>query len=219
MVRALSLPVFQDRPLPEPAIGVLRKHRLSHLKELAVGRSIREARMRRACDSMTCTSVCCSTGVLADREEHARILAHTEAIQGVMDSDQEKDPTRWFDDEQIDDPDFPSRVAIGTSASGPRGCVFLNREGRCVLQKATLEGRVPVVLKPFYCTAFPITIDQGMLMLDVDNVAGTAHCCQPASDGERTALDAFRDELVHVLGAEGVEELGQVLANSQAPQR
>ena len=214
MVGALSLPILQDRPLPEPTIGYLRKHKLSHLPEIAVGRSILEARMVRACDSNKCTSVCCGTGVLADRAEKERILAHADAVVATMDPDQPKDPATWFDDEEIRDPDFPSKIAIGTQTS-KRGCIFLNTIGRCVLQKAHMDGRVPVVLKPFYCTAFPVTIDQGMLMLDVDNVDGTRECCQPSPHGERTALDIFAYELEHVLGPAGVEELRALLETAK----
>jgi hypothetical protein len=166
--------------------------------------------MHRACNSMSCTSQCCGTGVLADRAEHARILEHADVIRRAMDPDQEKDNTKWFDEEVLHDDDFPSGEAIGTQTNA-RGCVFLNREGRCVLQKATLEGLARVVLKPFYCFAFPVTIHRGILSLDIDNVEGTQSCCQPTAGGERSVLDVFHEELVHVLGGDGVEELRQVL--------
>jgi hypothetical protein len=163
---------------------------------------------------MHCTAVCCSTGVLADIGEQARILAHADVVRRAMDPDQQKDEAKWFDHDVLIDHDFPSRRAIGTVATR-HGCVFLNREGRCVLQKATEEGLTEEVLKPFYCTAFPITIHRGILSLDVDNVEGTRYCCQPAPSGARGALDAFSRELLHVLGAEGVEELRQLLASTR----
>jgi Protein of unknown function (DUF3109) len=204
----LSLPLLDDlkAPSPEPTIGVLRKHGLTHLPVLRVGESLVRARMLPACDSARCSSACCGTGVLADRDERERILAHADAVRRAMDPDQERDEKRWFDEERIVDHDFPSREAIGTSTTA-RGCIFLNREGRCVLQKATSLGYSEVVLKPFYCTAFPITIHQGVLSLDIDNVAGTRQCCQPAPGGDRSPVDVFHGELLHVLGEEGVEEL------------
>jgi hypothetical protein len=201
----------KEAPSPEPTIGVLRKHRLTHLPVLGVGKSIAASRMLSACNSMRCASTCCGTGVLADRAEHARILAHADVIRSAMDPDQEKDDTKRFDEEVLVDHDFPSREAVGTSTNA-RGCVFLNREGRCVLQKATLEGLTDVVLKPFYCFAFPITIHMGILSLDIDNVEGTRNCCQPSPNGELAAVDVFAEELVHVLGAEGLAELRDLLS-------
>ena len=49
-------------------------------------------------------------------------------------------------------------------------CVFLNGEGRCVLQKASLA-RPGLHLKPFFCTAFPVTIAHGVLMKKVESLA------------------------------------------------
>ncbi|HKQ69312.1 MAG TPA: DUF3109 family protein [Polyangiaceae bacterium] len=195
-----------------PSIGELRRHRLTHLPVLRVDPSMQNARFARACDSNRCTSVCCGTGVYADRAERDRILEHAEAIVRVMDPGQPPDPRAWFDEEELEDADFPSGVGIGTQA-GPRGCVFLNQAGRCVLQKAHIEGAVSVVLKPFYCFAFPVTIHEGTLMIDDDNVEGTRTCCQPVTGGERSAMDVFAWELDHVLGPEGVSELRAVLGD------
>lgn len=209
----MSLPIYEERALPEPSIGTLKKHKLAHLGDIQVGKSMLECRMAQACDSNKCTSQCCGTGVLADRAEKERILAHAAEVIATMDDDQPKDPSKWFDAEEVHDNDFPSKVAIGTQTI-PRGCIFLNKIGRCVLQKANMEGRVPV-LKPFYCTAFPVTVDHGMLMLDIDNVEGTKLCCVPTEGGPRTALDVFAYELEHTIGAEGVAELREILAAAQ----
>jgi hypothetical protein len=164
---------------------------------------------------MRCTSSCCGTGVLADRAERANILAHADVIRQAMDPDQEKDVTKWFDAEVLVDHDFPSRAAIGTTTTA-RGCVFLNREGRCVLQKATLEGLTDVVLKPFYCFAFPITIHMGVLSLDIDNVEGSKGCCQPCPNGDRAAVDVFEEELLHVLGPDGLAELHDLVGKRRS---
>jgi hypothetical protein len=204
-----------EAPSPEPTIGVLRKHRLSHLPVLAVGESLVKSRMVAACNSMRCTSSCCGTGVLADLAEKANIVAHADIVRQAMDPDQEMDPAKWFDDEVLVDHDFPSRRAIGTTTT-PRGCIFLNREGRCVLQKATLEGLTDVILKPFYCFAFPITIHMGVLSLDIDNVEGSKGCCQPCPSGERAPIDVFEDELLHVLGREGLAELRDLVGRRRS---
>jgi hypothetical protein len=191
---------------PEPSVGVLRHHRLTHLPVVQIGRSIRDAKMARGCDSNQCKSTCCGTGVLADSAEQARILAHVDEIRRAMDDDMEKDPSKWFDDEKIHDRDFPSGVAIGTQTTS-RGCIFLNEQMRCVLQKAHADGLTSVVLKPFYCFAFPITLDKGTLSMDIDNVEGTPACCVPVPDGQLAVVDVFEWELEHVLCKEGLAEL------------
>ena len=195
---------------PEASIGTIHRHAMAHLGPLQVGRSMLDYALAPACDSNACTSQCCGTGVYADRAEKERILAHVAEVIATMDPDQPHDPALWFDAEEIDDDDFPSKLAVGTQTID-RGCVFLNQRGRCVLQKANIEGRVPV-LKPFYCTAFPITTANGMLVFDVDNVEGTKSCCQPTEGGTRTVLDAFGYEAEFMLGAEGVAELRAILA-------
>jgi hypothetical protein len=92
----------------------------------------------------------------------------------------------------------------------------LNREGRCVLQKAHLDGLTTVVLKPFYCFAFPITIHRGILSLDIDNVEGSRNCCQPSPHGDRSPIDVFEEELLHVLGAEGLAELRDLVGRNRS---
>jgi hypothetical protein len=194
----------------EPSLGVVRSHNLSHLPVLQVGKSIRDCRMSAACDSTSCQSTCCGTGVLADLKERDLVLSHVDEVRRAMDADQEKDPAKWFDGEEIADTDFPSGVAVGTQTN-ERGCIFLNAKGRCVLQKATAEGIAKVVLKPFYCFAFPLTVDRGTLVMDVDNVEGTTRCCVPVPDGERSVLDVFEGELIHILGLDGFGELRAVV--------
>ena len=211
-------PIVSDEDIKdEPIVGELRRHHLPHLPVLRVGASVRDARFMRACDAGRCSSVCCGTGVYADSRERESILEHANSVIAIMDPEQPKDPSAWFDDERLEDADFPSGVGVGTQ-TGERGCVFLNGEGRCVLQIAHQTGLVPMVLKPFYCWAFPVTIYGGILALDIDNVPGTRTCCQPVDDStvenSRTALDVFEWEFLHVLGPDGVAELREVLASS-----
>jgi hypothetical protein len=142
-----------------------------------------------------------------DLGEKDRILAHADLVREAMDPDQDSDSTRWFEDNETADPDFPSGRAIGTSALGG-ACVFLDGAKRCVLQKATLAAKRPGFdLKPFFCTAFPIVIFEGILTLDEEDSPNHPRCCKSVPDGPRTVLDVFPMELAHVLGPEGLEEL------------
>ena len=80
--------------------------------------------------------------------------------------------------------------------------------GRCVLQAASPEG---VPLKPFFCTAFPVTIVEGVLTLDDKDFRAGQPCCDSTEGGPLTVFDTCAMELTHVVGAEGVARL-RVLA-------
>lgn len=179
---------------------VIRMHRLSHLPELKVDPTLLALRFPAGCTTRLCDATCCQDGVWVDPLERSRILAHVDTIQRVMDPGQERDPARWFDDEERIDSDFPSGRAVGTSVHSG-GCVFLDRRRRCVLQTAAPG------LKPFFCAAFPITLDHGTLTFDSPAAGACPQCCMASPEGTGTILDAWPEELEHVLGADGVAEL------------
>ena len=177
---------------------VLHRHRLAHLADLHVDPSLLTARFASDCSMMRCTGRCCAHGVYIELTERQAILDNAAAIQAHMDASQTKDPALWFDAEPIEDGDFASGRAVGT-AEVNGGCVFLNGAGRCVLQKASTVQTGN--LKPFFCVAFPVTIDKGTLCLDDPRAVD---CCTPNPDGPLTVFDVCAYELDHVLGAEGV---------------
>ena len=158
---------------------------------------------------LSCTAACCRHGVYADVKERDKILAHAETIQRYLEPHQEKDPARWFEAHEIVDDDFPSGRAIGTQFRDC-GCVFLDSVGRCTLQKtAVAEGMGKYSLKPFFCAAYPITVNHGKLAVDQAEFASRPQCCGFTPGG---ALDVFavcEKELEYVLGKDGVEELSE----------
>ena len=156
-----------------------------------------------------CNAQCCRFGVLIDPTEQKRILDHVEIIQRQMEPHQDKNPASWFEDTEEQDLDFPSGRAVGTQVK-PYGCNFLDSIGRCTLQKAAMaEGLPKFFLKPFYCVAYPLTIEDGILLMDDPDLAGRPECCSIVKDGEQTVFDVCLEELEFVLGKEGVEELKQ----------
>jgi hypothetical protein len=77
-----------------------------------------------------------------------------------------------------------------------------------VLQTVTIAAAQPGFdLKPFFCTAFPITIASGALWIDEMCLDAAAGCCRPTPGGGLGVLDVCEAELRHVLGNEGLEEL------------
>jgi len=158
------------------------------------------------CGPFACESTCCSAGVYVDLEEKAKILAHKETIKKYLDETQTADESRWFDGEVIEDPDFPSGKAIGTEVLNGK-CVFLNNMGRCSLQVAGSEEKLGRwALKPFYCVAFPITVEDGIVTFD-DFVEEKPSCCSVVDERQTSIVTACREELEFVLGSSGYSEL------------
>ena len=157
-----------------------------------------------------CNSQCCQGGVWADPAERDNILAHAAIIQRHMDADQERSPEKWFENNVVADADFPSGNAVGTRAN-ERGCVFLKDDGKCVLQTTAIaEGMNAFALKPFFCVAFPVSIEHGELIIDDLEFGNRAECCCPVENGSQTILDVCSGELEFVLGEEGLKELREV---------
>jgi len=180
---------------------VLRRHSLKHLPNLTVEPELLTARFAADCSMRRCTGRCCVHGVYVDLVEHRAILDNAAAVQAQMDSSQTTEPEKWFEPGPIEDADFPSGHAFGTTEING-GCAFLNEAGRCVLQQASTDQTGN--LKPFFCFAFPLTIYKGELCLDDPKDAG---CCTPDPNGQRTVFDLCPQELEYVLGADGVSEL------------
>lgn len=183
---------------------------------LSVDPAMLEARFAAGCRTGLCRGACCRSGVWLDVEDRARVLGHAGLVRDAMDPGQPRDTRRWFSRRSVADADFPSGRAVHTRVKDGR-CVFLNGEGRCVLQKASRPG---LQLKPFFCTAFPVTIAQGVLMLDDEDYRAGQPCCAATKGGPLTVFDTCAMELRHVLGAAGVSRLRTVAARgtpSRAP--
>lgn len=167
-----------------------------------------------ACGPWTCRGKCCEGGVLVDLSEQQKILNHSALVREYMDGTQPQDSSSWFD-EPVEDVDFPSGRCAGTQEFNSK-CVFLNREGRCVLQVAgEAAGMAPWGLKPFYCIAYPIAIENGVVVFD-DMLSGQESCCtihQHLETPGKSVIDACEVELSHVLGTSGYEELKRLQAD------
>jgi hypothetical protein len=144
---------------------------------------------------------------MLDVEERDNILRHADLVHRHMEADQVHDAGQWFDSGEDLDGDYPSGRGVGTQTT-ERGCVFLKRDGRCVLQTAAEEEGLPKdALKPFFCFAFPVTIDSGVLMIDDPELANRPECCSLAPGGSHSVLEVCSWEFEFVLGSEGIEAL------------
>ena len=124
-----------------------------------------------------------------------------------MDETQDRNPQNWFQKRMHPDADFPSGECT-TTALKENGCVFLNKDGYCVVHMA--ESHVPQgfgYLKPFFCRAFPVCILNSTLCVDDEQCPDEHKCCGPVKNGPLTILDICAFELEFMLGADGLAEL------------
>jgi len=187
----------------------------AHHADLRVAPDLLQARFATGCATRLCAAACCRSGVWLDPRERDRVLAHARLVRRTMDPGQPRATRRWFSRREVADPDFPSGRAVHTRVWNGR-CVFLNGAGRCVLQKAAQAAEGGLQLKPFFCTAFPVTIDHGVLTLDDATCRAGQPCCAPAAAGPLTVFETCAAELRHVLGAAGLERLRRIAAHPAA---
>jgi hypothetical protein len=72
-------------------------------------------------------------------------------------------------------------------------------------------------LKPFFCFAFPITIESGVLTVDDPEFTNRSECCSVDSNGSKPVFEICAEELEFVLGESGFGEL-QSLAERRTQQ-
>ena len=159
----------------------------------------------KSCDVCICSGECCYYGVYTDKSEHELIMSVKDKIISHLDDSQTKDPNAWFEGPEADS-DFPSGVAVGTEVYNGK-CVFLDKQGFCTLQKmAMIEGEYKWKYKPLYCILFPLVISEGVLTFDDEHLARMHYCNKPQNQIS-TIFDCTKNELKHVLGDQGFDEL------------
>jgi Fe-S-cluster containining protein len=171
--------------------------------------SVAGTRYAAGATTRNCDGHCCASGVSVDLTERDRILAHATLIEAAMDAAEGRDPARWFDAQIREDADFPSGHAVRTGLR-KGACVFLDARKRCVLH--AFSDATGLVLKPFFCRAFPMTIEQGIAVLDPDAALRPLACCGIAAGGPSNVLEVCPDEMRLVLGPDGVADLQRQLA-------
>jgi hypothetical protein len=166
-----------------------------------------------------CASTCCMSGVFLDVRERDRILEHRAEIARQMDETQDVNPQEWFDAEERTDEDFPSGLCVGTAVINDK-CAFLNRAGHCAIQVAAVaEGLDRWAWKPHYCILFPIEVSNGVVSFD-DMLQEDESCCTVSERFDVPVFRACRDEIIHLVGEDGYQELEQYyvsLTHSRQP--
>ena len=174
---------------------------------LAVDPAVVATGLAAGCTAAACDGSCCATGTWVDLAERDAILAHAALVRRYLDPHQDPDPAGWFGPVEVADPDCPSGRRVHT-ATTPDGCQFLDRRRRCVLQTAAAsEGLHRHALKPYRCVAFPLVVTAGVVRLATPAEPARPACCGPVPGGPVTPLEAWREELAFVLGAEALAAL------------
>ena len=163
-----------------------------------------------------CSSACCEGGVWVDIREREMILAHRGVIKKYLDQTQMPDERLWFNDDELNDRDFPSGRCVSTREHNGK-CAFLDGLGRCSLQlTATSEGMHRWALKPQFCILFPVEISDGVVSFD-DMLQGEQSCCTVDRQFETPLFEGCKDELVRLLGDDGYQEMEQHYAALRSP--
>lgn len=180
---------------------------LPHLPRLRVDTILNEKVFDVECSMNNCNARCCREGVFLDPVERDKILQHAPLIKRHLEPHQPNDEHMWFDEEREEDSDFPSGYAVGTRTL-EHGCVFLDSRGWCTLQKAAVaEGLDKWALKPFFCVAYPITIQASVLTVDDPKFTERTECCARLAKGGLSPVELCADELNFMVGAEGFAQL------------
>lgn len=187
------------------------------MSDLTIGKyrvdpALFEKGFSKGCGPYQCETTCCSSGVFLDPTDRDVILEHKEEVKLQMDETQTTNEAVWFDNKPEQDIDFPSGYAVGTEVFNNK-CVFLRKDGRCSVQLVSADKyNDPWKIKPYFCIAFPISVDNGLLTFD-DYQQGKTACCSIVHSTDATLVDSCQAELEFVLGKDGFRELKDFQTN------
>lgn len=154
----------------------------------------------------TCTSQCCGGGAYVDVTERDTVLAHAALIKPHLDETQTLDEARWFESEEKPDRDYPSGVCVGTTVENGK-CILQDKRGWCSIQvAATQAGQPKWAIKPMYCVLFPIEVIDNVIRYD-RRFHEVRECCTAKTDFEIPLFEACHEEVVHLVGEEGLQAM------------
>ena len=160
-------------------------------------------------DCSFCGDQCCSYGADIDMINVNRIMNHADELEKFTGINRSK----WFDEnEKAWDHEYPGHDYIRTTYVKEKdACIFLTKPGRgCMLHGFALsKGMDYHDLKPFFCTLFPVTYNEGVLCTPEEIDEGSLACL---GDGP-TLYQGSRDEIKYYFGENLVAELDEMEIN------
>lgn len=152
-----------------------------------------------------CKDQCCEWGADIDMQNVVRVMKYKDELEqftGISSS-------KWFDEsEKKWDSEYPGGDYIRTTYDEEKDyCIFLNTKGRgCMLHSFALHKGIDYhEIKPFFCSMFPVTYMDGVLMTPEEIDENLTACL-----GEGPTLyQGSRDELKYYFGEGLVAELDE----------
>lgn len=175
------------------------------------------------CDMKICGGQCCDCGVYMDKDFRNVILEHKEVIKEVMSPQQIKDESQWFDEEIIEDDDFPSGYAAGSNVFvdniDREKCVFMDDNHYCSLQVAAMKmGLHKWAIKPTHCILYPVTLMGGVIMFDDEHSDNLLYCgIHEKQNFSQSVLEGTQEEIEYVFGEEMLNFLNDYYKKNFAP--
>ncbi len=153
-----------------------------------------------------CKDQCCEWGADIDMQNVNRILKYEKELEdftGIKSS-------KWFDrSEPKWDHEYPGGDYIRTTYDEEKDyCIFLDHKSRgCMLHSFALnKGMDYHEVKPFFCSMFPVTYFEGVLLTPEEIDEKLTACL-----GEGPSLyRGSRNEIGHYFGEEIVSELDEI---------
>jgi hypothetical protein len=153
-----------------------------------------------------CNDQCCEWGADIDMQNVSRIMRYREELEDFTMTDH----TQWFDYSAKNwDHEYPGGDYIRTAYDESRNCcIFLNPSGRgCQLHRFALKKGIDYhELKPFFCSMFPVTYYEGVLVTPEEIDEGLTACLGKGP----TLYHGARNEIAYYFGDEIVAELDEI---------
>jgi Fe-S-cluster containining protein len=160
-----------------------------------------------------CNDECCSYGADVDMVNVNRILEKADELEEFTGINRDK----WFYPKKRKwDHEYPGHDYTRTTKKND-ACVFLSKKGRgCLLHKFALaKGYDYHEFKPFFCTVFPVTYNEGVLMTPEEIDEKTTACL-----GEGPTLyQGAREELRYYFGDGLIRELDEIEPEFKNPEK
>ncbi|MBN8585223.1 MAG: hypothetical protein J0M37_09015 [Ignavibacteria bacterium] len=155
-----------------------------------------------------CKDQCCEWGADIDMQNVSRVMKYKDELEAFTGIKSE----RWFDEsEKGTDHEYPGHDYMRTTYDEEKDyCIFLNTKGRgCMLHSFALNKGIDYhEIKPFFCSMFPVTYMDGVLMTPEEIDEGLTACL-----GEGPTLyQGSRDELKFYFGEGLINELDEIQA-------
>jgi Fe-S-cluster containining protein len=160
-----------------------------------------------------CNDQCCSYGADIDMLNVNRILEKADEIEEYIWIKRDK----WFYPKKRKwDHEYPGHDYTRTSKR-KNACVFLNRKGRgCMLHSFALDkGYDYHDFKPFFCTVFPVTYFEGVLVTPEEIDEKLTACLGKGP----TLYQGAREELRYYFGEGLVQELDEIQPRYTNPEK